>query len=170
MYVLPTVNRLLKISIMKIYRLSLITICSLFLIWSCEPKKKVLIDATDKVEIGYGSQRASNKTTAVDHIKNDSENPQNLTLADMLRRVPGVRVSGQGSNVEVYIRGASSLEGNNQPLYVLDGSPIGNDYALVERRIDLNDIESVSVLRDSGAAVYGSRATGGVVLITSKKG
>lgn len=102
-------------------------------------------------------------------------------------QVAGVHVvtgsGGPGSAVRVTIRGVSSLTGNNQPLYVVDGVPISNANFVSASRfnghaggsgigmIDPSDIKSISVLKGaSAAALYGSRARNGVVLITTKSG
>jgi len=110
-------------------------------------------------------------------------------LADYLHKVPGVHVRGSGNNVDIVIRGISSFITTNEPLYVIDGVPISNDNNRATGDIDtgtglyqeqpinvlstLNpaDIESIQVLKDaSAAAIYGSRGSNGVVLITTKKG
>lgn len=109
-------------------------------------------------------------------------------LTALAGRVPGVEVnstSGVGSSVSVIIRGATSLNGDNQPLYVVDGVPISSglnnisevgdrnvvDYGNVISDINPNDIASISVLKGpSAAALYGTRAGNGVILITTKKG
>ncbi len=103
-------------------------------------------------------------------------------------KVPGVQINstgGTGSSVSMVIRGATSLSNDNQPLFVVDGVPISNtlnnvsgfgsdnrvDYGNAISDINSNDIESVSVLKGaSAAALYGSRAGNGVVLITTKSG
>lgn len=113
---------------------------------------------------------------------------ENLTNA-LAGRVAGVTInqtSGAGSSVSVIIRGATSLSNDNQPLFVIDGVPIvsgmGNissrmgdrnnvDYGNAITDINPDDVESISVLKGpSAAALYGSRAGNGVVLITTKKG
>lgn len=109
-------------------------------------------------------------------------------LTAMAGRVPGVKVSstgGVGSSVSVVIRGATSLGGTNQPLYVVDGVPVssglnnigqvgdGNavDYGNGISGLSPNDIAGISILKGpSAAALYGTRAGNGVVLITTKKG
>ena len=103
-------------------------------------------------------------------------------------KVAGVQINstgGTGSSVSMVIRGAKSLSNDNQPLFVVDGVPVSNtlnnvsgfgsdnqvDYGNAISDINSNDIESVSVLKGaSAAALYGSRAGNGVVLITTKSG
>ncbi len=100
----------------------------------------------------------------------NTDNLQNLTLADYLRRIPGINVTGSGSNVSVSIRGNTSVAGSNDPLYVIDRNPVGNSYDQVASMIDPNDIKSVSVLKDAASTQpYGLRGANGVIVIKSKK-
>ncbi len=139
------------------------------------------------VVIGYGTQRRSLLSNAVSSMKFDESNtPVNsLSPTQMLQgRIAGVNTatsSGNlGSREKVSIRGASSLSASNEPLYVVDGIPImnsnGNLYDFGESMstlstLNLTDIESMEVLKDAAsAAIYGSRATNGVILITTKSG
>src|SRR5690606_1310961 len=80
-----------------------------------------------------------------------------------------------GAPVAVQIRGTTSLTGNNQPLWVIDGIPqynvSGTDIADVLYDFNINDVESVDILKDASAtAIYGSRAANGVIIVTTKKG
>lgn len=112
---------------------------------------------------------------------------QTAPLNALAGRVAGLNVStsgsGPGGSTNIVIRGASSLTGNNQPLYVVDGVPIenrlttsvnaggGSDYGSAANNIDPNDIASISVLKGgAAAALYGSRGQNGVIMITTKKG
>jgi TonB-linked SusC/RagA family outer membrane protein len=113
--------------------------------------------------------------------------PENV-LTSMAGKVAGVTISqtgGTGSSVSMVIRGAKSLSNDNQPLFVVDGVPIANtlnnvsqagsdnrvDYGNAISSINPDDVESVSILKGpSAAALYGSRAGNGVVLITTKSG
>ncbi|TLP71118.1 carboxypeptidase-like regulatory domain-containing protein [Maribacter sp. ACAM166] len=123
------------------------------------------------VVIGYGTQKEALLTGSVGLVKKDEITKVTYAnSASVLQgRVPGVRVESNGgapgAGVNVVIRGTGSF-GNDQPLYVIDGNIVGSMSFL-----NPNDIESVSVLKDaSSAAIYGSRASNGVVLITTKKG
>src|SRR5690606_29125998 len=87
-------------------------------------------------------------------------------------QVPGLNIStgsGQpGANSTVILRGYGSINGNVEPLYVIDGVPLTVDNF---RSLNPNDIESVSVLKDAGAtAIYGNRGANGVIIVTTKKG
>ena len=123
------------------------------------------------VVIGYGTQKEALLTGSVGIVKSDEV--KKVTYANsagvLQGRVPGVKVEtnggAPGAGVNVVIRGTGSF-GNDQPLYVVDGNIVGSMSFL-----NPNDIETISVLKDaSSAAIYGSRASNGVVLITTKKG
>ena len=132
------------------------------------------------VVIGYGSVRKSDATGAVMSVDADQLNKGLATSpADLLQgKTPGVNITNAGgrpgSGSTIRIRGGSSLSASNDPLIVVDGLPIsstsisGGD---VLSTINPNDIESFSILKDASAtAIYGSRASNGVILITTKKG
>ncbi|GAB3882274.1 TonB-dependent receptor [Spirosoma agri] len=123
------------------------------------------------VVVGYGTQRRSSMTGAVSSVT-----PKELTAlpvpnvsSALQGRVPGVSVvnnGGPGSSPTVQIRGIGSINYASGPLYVIDGVPTGD-----LNSFNTNDIESLEVLKDaSSAAIYGSRASNGVILITTKKG
>jgi len=121
---------------------------------------------------GYGTQRRADITGAVSSV--DIESLQKQTSSSVLKRldgrVPGVTVEASGSPASrstVRIRGVSSFQ-NNDPLYIIDGTPIQDSYI---NWLNPNDIESIQVLKDASAAsIYGSRANNGVVIIETKKG
>ena len=123
------------------------------------------------VVVGYGTQRRTNVTGAISSVsgKTIAELPVPSISQALQGRVAGVQVTNNGSpgtQPIVRIRGISSISFASDPLYVIDGFPTGDLAA-----IDTRDIESVDVLKDaSAAAIYGSRATNGVIMITTKKG
>ena len=135
----------------------------------------VLIESDTKalsevVVTGYSSQRKRDLTGAVGVVETTSLKamPTGNVTNQLQGRTSGVTVVGDGrpgSTSRLRIRGFSSFE-NNDPLYIVDGVPttdIGN--------LNPNDVESMSVLKDAGAAsVYGSRASNGVIVVTTKKG
>ncbi len=125
------------------------------------------------VVIGYGTQKKSDLTGAVSSVKGkDIEDIAVQSIDQTLRgRVAGAKVtqsSGQpGSGTLIQIRGINSIQGGNDPLIIVDGFPLtgGLDF------IDPKDIASVEVLKDaSSTAIYGARASNGVIIITTKKG
>lgn len=103
---------------------------------------------------------------------NTEAKESNLSLADYLRRLPGVRVIGTGDNVRVFVRGGggSPQASGNSPLFVIDGNQAGNDYSQASNMIDMNDIAYVEVLKDVASTnSYGMLGSNGVILIHSKK-
>ncbi|MGB3608554.1 SusC/RagA family TonB-linked outer membrane protein, partial [Psychroserpens sp.] len=132
------------------------------------------------VIIGYGTTTKKDATgsiesvTAEDFTKGNIVTPENLLQG----RVAGVSVNtsgAPGSGSEIRIRGGSSINASNNPLIVIDGLPITNDNIGGSRsilaNINPNDIESFTVLKDASAtAIYGSRASNGVIIIVTKKG
>ncbi|MEM8899162.1 MAG: TonB-dependent receptor plug domain-containing protein [Bacteroidota bacterium] len=122
----------------------------------------------EKIEIGYGNTKSKNKLGSMEKV--ETNNP-NLSLADYLRRVPGISVQGSGDNARVRIRGGITSAGmSEEPLYVLDNAPMGRSYQAISNMVDVNDIKSVSVLKDvSSTNIYGVNGTNGVVLITTRK-
>ena len=91
-----------------------------------------------------------------------------MSLADLLRREPGVMVQGSGSSAKVSIRGGSGPSGTD-PLYVIDRIPIGNSYSQASGMVDVNDIANIRVLSGADAAQYGTRGNSGVIEIVTKK-
>ena len=124
--------------------------------------------------VGYGSQRRRDITTAVVGIKAaDMENlPINNVAEAMVGKMAGVQVvqgTGQpGTPLSIKVRGVGTITAGTEPLYVIDNVPIsGNNL----NSLNTYDIESIEVLKDaSSAAIYGSRGSNGVVLITTKQG
>jgi TonB-dependent SusC/RagA subfamily outer membrane receptor len=119
----------------------------------------------------YGCKSTQNTISAPERKKGwEIDNSGNdLELVDLLRRVPGLYVRGSGSNVDVTIRGAKSIQGDNSPLYVLEGVPLGRDYSSVASSININEVESIKVLSGGQAAIYGVRGGNGVILIKKKQ-
>jgi TonB-linked SusC/RagA family outer membrane protein len=129
-------------------------------------------DLGEVVVIGYGTQRKKDVTTAVVSVstKDIGERPIVQTAAALQGKAAGVQVtqpSGKpGAAFSVRVRGATSVQAGNEPLYVIDGVPTSDT-----RDVNPNDIENITVLKDaSSAAIYGARASNGVVLITTKRG
>jgi len=143
--------------------------------------KEDAIALGEVVAIGYGTVRKNDATGSVTAIKPDKLNRGLTTNAqDMITgKIAGVSViSGGGTpggGATIRIRGGSSLSASNDPLIVIDGLALDNDgikgVANFLSTINPNDIESFTVLKDASAtAIYGSRASNGVILITTKKG
>ena len=143
--------------------------------------KEDAISLDEAVVIGYGAVKKSDATGSVIAIKPDKMNRGQTTNAqDMISgKVAGVNVVSNGGTpgggATIRIRGGSSLSASNDPLIVVDGLPMDNDgikgVSNFLSTINPNDIESFTVLKDASAtAIYGSRASNGVIIITTKKG
>lgn len=138
------------------------------------------------VIVGYGSQKKSDLTGAISTVSGTTLKQPLTSVDQMLKGASsGVQVtqtSGQpGGGVSIRIRGGSSVQGGNEPLYVIDGFPIYNSASSAGvstgaavnplASIDPADIESVTVLKDaSSTAIYGSRGANGVIIVTTRKG
>ena len=133
------------------------------------------------VVIGYGTVKKDDMTGSVSAIKAEELNRGAVvSTQDLLKgKIAGLLVTpgdgGPGSGSRIRIRGSASLNASNDPLIVIDGVPIAQGAGgAMSNPLDLlnpNDIESFSVLKDaSSAAIYGSRASNGVIIITTKKG
>ncbi|MDN5204331.1 SusC/RagA family TonB-linked outer membrane protein [Fulvivirgaceae bacterium BMA10] len=127
---------------------------------------------SEVVVVGYGSQKRANVSSAIASIDQDElNNISYANTASLLQgKVAGVNVENSGgapgTGAVVVIRGTGTLSNNDQPLYVVDGSIVGDISYL-----NANDIENVQVLKDaSAAAIYGNRAANGVIIVTTKRG
>ena len=133
------------------------------------------------VVIGYGVAKKNDLTGSVTALKPDEKNHGIITSAqDMIQgKIAGVNVNtatgAPGEGAQIRIRGGASLAASNDPLIVIDGMPMDNKGTMgVNNPLSLvnpNDIESFTVLKDASAtAIYGSRGSNGVIIITTKKG
>ena len=137
--------------------------------------------------IGYGRQKRSDLTGSVASVKTAELQQTPISAIDqaLVGRASGVMVtqtSGMpGATASIRIRGSSSLQGGNEPLYVIDGVPVysgggfgetgGSARMSALSTINPNDIESIEILKDASAtAIYGSRAANGIILVTTKTG
>jgi TonB-dependent starch-binding outer membrane protein SusC len=150
------------------------------------PNVTVILEEDQKVlkeivAIGYGRVKKSDVTGSITAIKPDelSKGITNNATDMLIGKIAGVDVitsgGAPGSGAQIRIRGGSSLNASNDPLLVVDGLTIDNNTAKgmsnVLAMINPNDIETFTVLKDASAtAIYGSRASNGVILITTKKG
>ncbi|MCS7019797.1 MAG: TonB-dependent receptor [Cytophagales bacterium] len=145
---------------------------------------------SEVVVVGYGEQKKRDVTGSMTSVKAKDFNPGAIVSPEQLMqgRAPGVVITSAngdpGANPTVRIRGGTSINASNLPLYVIDGVPIDNGTvtpgganlgAAPPRNplnsLNPNDIESIDILKDaSAAAIYGSRGANGVIIITTKKG
>jgi len=134
------------------------------------PSKELLDEV---VVVGYGSVRKKDITSSITTVSGDAINQtQQGNFTEALQGLAaGVQVfstdGSPGASPTVIIRGATSINGNPNPMYVVDGIPIGRN----PNQINPEDIETISILKDaSSTAIYGTQAANGVILITTKKG
>lgn len=123
------------------------------------------------VVIGYGTVRKKDLTGAVGSVKSEDmmQRPSTSISQSISGRIAGVNISSNsgrpGGNQTIRIRGYSSINATNEPLYIIDGVP--GDINI----LNPNDIESVEVLKDaSSTAIYGTRGSNGVIVVTTKRG
>lgn len=133
------------------------------------------------VVVGYGTQKKSDLTGSIASVSTDDFQQGAITTPEQLisGKIAGVAITSNsgapGSGSTIRIRGGASLNASNDPLIVIDGVPVSNSSisgsANPLNLINPNDIENFTVLKDASAtAIYGSRASNGVILITTKKG
>ncbi|MGB0444174.1 MAG: TonB-dependent receptor plug domain-containing protein, partial [Flavobacteriaceae bacterium] len=125
------------------------------------------------IVVGYGSQKLSDYTGSVSSLSSQRlEKVPNLNVTQAIQgAIPGINVTtnqaGAASEESIIVRGRNSILANNSPLIIVDRIPYNGQL----RDINVNDIESLQVLKDASAtAIYGSRGANGVILITTKKG
>ena len=148
---------------------------------SLEPETEFLDDV---IVVGYGTVRREAKTGSIATLEaeNLAEAPVNSVDKMLAGKMAGVMVTSQtgqpGANSNIRIRGISSVNAGNEPLWVVDGIPVmSGDQSYFTNTsnamavVNPNDIESITVLKDAAAAsIYGSRAANGVILVTTKSG
>lgn len=150
--------------------------------------RQALSSLDEVIVVGYGTTRKSDLVGSVATIKGDAIKEMPVVSVDQAiqARVPGVMVSqasaAPGGGLSIRVRGANSINSGSEPLYVIDGFPIYPDNGALgtggNRRpanamasLNPNEIESIEILKDASAtAIYGSRGSNGVVLITTKRG
>jgi TonB-dependent SusC/RagA subfamily outer membrane receptor len=132
-----------------------------------------LLGLDEVVVVGYGTQKKSDITGTVASLpKERLEMAPNLNIAQAIQgSIPGVMIqttsAGAAPTESIMIRGRNSILASNDPLIVVDGIPYGGSLS----DINPNDVKSIEILKDaSAAAIYGSRVSNGVILITTKEG
>jgi TonB-dependent starch-binding outer membrane protein SusC len=134
-----------------------------------------ILSLQEVVIVGYGTSSKKELVSAVSNIGKEAlQNQPILRLDQALQgRATGVQVTSNngapGAGSTIRIRGSNSINGNNSPLFVIDGFITGTDFNL--NNLNVNDIESIDVLKDATAlSIYGTRGAAGVVLVTTKSG
>jgi TonB-dependent SusC/RagA subfamily outer membrane receptor len=122
------------------------------------------------VDEGYKSNSSELGNQSNIMVRPNEEKPSNLSLTDMVQRLPGVRVQGgRGAYAKFIVDGTSgSFMSGTDPLFVVNGQVIGTDYSTVFNMVNPHEVKSVSVLKGADASIYGSRGANGVILIRTK--
>ncbi|MEO0731359.1 MAG: TonB-dependent receptor plug domain-containing protein [Bacteroidota bacterium] len=118
-------------------------------------------------------------TTNTATADNERRVPKNATkvsidrgtdLTEFIRRLPGVQVRGDGPNASIIVRGINTINASSDPLLVVDGQILGNDYSALYGALDVTQIDQVSVLKDAAdLAMYGVQGANGVIVVNMKK-
>ena len=152
-----------------LYRLLIIFLwVSVFSLLSCGTSREPVRYGDEEIQnTGYSKTSKRNSSESISTVNRDkSMDNSQITILDMLRRVPGVAIGGGNS---ITIRGASSLTLSNEPLFVVDGVAVGVGYRSVSS-MNPNDVKRISVLKGPSAGIYGSRGANGVIVIETKRG
>ncbi len=124
------------------------------------------------VSVGYGTQSEGDVTGAVSHASREALDTRGISRMDqLLERLPGVQiVRRSGLSFHVRIRGARSVLSSEDPLLIVDGTPVQpTQFAETIGSISPGDVASIDILRDGSAAIYGVRGANGVILIQTKR-
>ena len=140
------------------YTATIFSLAFSLILLSCSPK---IQDATSpsgkEADLGAKEMKIDKKEL----------NPE-FALETYLRRTPGVIMRGSGNNATVSIRGVNSFTQNTQPLFIINGNDVGNNYSRAANLVRGMEIKSVRVLKDADASIYGVRGSGGVVVISAR--
>ena len=100
-------------------------------------------------------------------VSRDDDSP--LAWESLFRRVPGVQVRGQYPDLSLLIRGAKSMQNSTEPLFVLEGVPLGRNFRDLAQAANPNEIASIKVLKGTAAGLYGARGANGVIVVRLKE-
>lgn len=155
-----------------IFPFTILIVASISLLSCSSTKSSTKTDAQEGpqvVDTGYGEALAKDTNQSNVMVEANKDHPENISLGDMIRKLPGVQVSGREPYLKIKVSGSESFMSGTDPLFVLNGTAIGNNYAQVASVVYANDVKSVSVLKGADAAIYGARGANGVILIRTKK-
>lgn len=151
----------------------LVSIISVVMFCSCQRQTihttSIPLNREEPAQIsdGYSTKDQKNYTGAASELKGFDNN---ITLDNYLRRVSGITVRGDGADAQILVRGIATVYGDPSPLFVLNGTVFSGGFSVLYNTVNVNDIKSVSVLKDaSSTGIYGSRAANGVIVIDLKK-
>lgn len=153
-------QNLLKTIAMKLIKRNSLSFCilavlSVMFLTNCNSSRGTIS------EVDRASTQANKESRRID-------NPANRDLVDVLRGIPGLDITGSGATVNITIRGAKTIQGDNSPLFVVDGTPVGTDFSSLQNTLNPQDVGSVRVLTGAQAGIYGARGANGVVVIKTK--
>lgn len=142
------------------------------IIGGCSGSSKVS-DSSNKntqqvIDDGYDQKLAKDTNQGNSSVNPNEDGKSNVTLDDMIRRLPGVQVSGTGAGAKIKVRGPNSFSGNTDPLFVVNGTSMSS-YSQVYNLVNPNDIASITALKGPDATIYGTRGANGVIVIRTKK-
>jgi len=137
------------------------------------PETRTQGEADEEVNLGYNTQKRSEVTSSVGTVSGEEVRKARTVanLSDLLRgNVAGVDVgtTADGS-LQVRIRGINTFFSGTEPLYIVDGVPVSSGPNGTINSVNPNDVKSITVLKGASAAIYGSRATNGVIIIDTNK-
>ena len=139
---------------------TLILLALATLLCSCGASRPApVLDSERAVEVGYGKEVKRNMSQPVSVV----DAPENNTYRNIYEMIQGKCTGVQVMGEKIIIRGVSTLNSSTDPLFVVDGQPVTSI-----SHINPNDVKSISVLKDSAAAIYGNRGANGVIVITLK--
>lgn len=117
--------------------------------------------------VGYGYMKKKDLTFAADHMQQENNEYCSFNnIYELLKgKFPGVQVDGSSGSYRVFVRGSQSINGSNEVLFIVDGSPAGNVNSLSPC-----NIKSISVIKDGMTSMYGTRGANGVILVETKRG
>lgn len=123
----------------------------------------------DVVDNGYQLVPADNTNQSNIMVHPNKNQPTNMDLTDMIRKLPGVRIQGgRGASAQITVGGPSSFISDTTPLFVVNGTSVGNDFSMVYNTVRPQDVVSMSVLKGSDATIYGTRGANGVIVIRTR--
>jgi len=145
---------------------------AIFFILSCSSSQNVTTtqqgNNPQTVDDGYQEVLAKDANQSNVMVRPNEQRKSNMSLDDMIRRLPGVQVTGSGQNARIKVSGSESFMSGTDPLFVVNGVPMPN-YAQVFNTVNPNDISSLTVLKGADATIYGTRGANGVIVIRTKK-
>lgn len=96
------------------------------------------------------------------------DNPT-ISLADYLRRIPGVQVNGNGASARITVRGTNSFMSSTDPLFYVDDTRVGRNFASVSSMVSMSDVDNVEVIKGTETSFYGVEGGNGVIIIHTKR-